>query len=141
MKSKYEEYQGHKADFEVAYRFYTMEKGGRKTLPGQYYRADFMYSEDKPEDGIYMIWHEFTDANGNVLPEDNNPVPISGKAKMWIAVPEMREKIHCKRIKIGTKYFIMEGSRKVGEGEVVNILDLHKNPMNEEEARVKRGKR
>jgi hypothetical protein len=60
-----------------------------------------MYSEDNPEDGIYMIHHEFTDNNGELLEEDDNPVPISGTAKMWILIPKLRkEKNHIRKTKV-----------------------------------------
>lgn len=87
-----------------------------------------MYAGDKPEDGIYMIHHEFTDADGEVLSENTVPIPISGWARMWILVPEMRAEVHCKRISLGTRYYIMEGNRRVGEGIVTGILSLHTNP-------------
>jgi hypothetical protein len=100
-----------------------------------------MYASDKLEDGIYLIHHEFLDEKGEILEENDKPVPISGTARMWILIPEMRNEIHKNKINIGTRYFIMEGSRKVGEGEVTKILDLQINPKNEEEARAKREKK
>ena len=127
-KSKHEISFGHEADFFISYHFYHKEKGGRETPPAQYYRGDFMYGEDQPEGGIYMIHHEFCDEDGVVLDEETFPVPLSGYAKMWVVVPEMRTKVHCSRIKVGDKYFIMEGSRKVGEGKIERILGLHNNP-------------
>jgi hypothetical protein len=126
--TKYEKWRGHPPDFTSRYRFYTPEEGGRQHLPGQYYRGDFMYAEDSPQDGIYMIHHEFTGEDGMVLPEATLPIPRSGTARMWIVVPEIRGKVHCRRIAEGTRYYIMEGSRRVGEGVVTGILGLHTNP-------------
>ncbi len=59
----YEHKLGHQADFRVVYRFYSMEEGGRKSLPHQGYRSDFYYEhpEHSGSSTIFMIWPEFED--------------------------------------------------------------------------------
>jgi len=113
-------------DFEVAYRIFTPEEGGRKKPPHQHTRWDFLYEGDDPEtDRISMIWPEFIDASGAVLPE--GIVPMSGRALMFIAAPQGRP-YHCDRIRPGVRGYFVEGSRKVAACEVVAVLALHDNP-------------
>ncbi len=46
---------------------------------------------------------------------------------MWILFPEMRKEVHAKRIQNGVIGYFMEGSKKVGIAEVIEILDIHLN--------------
>lgn len=112
-------------DFEVRYRFLSFEEGGRKTgTPFQDYRSDWAYEgDDIKKTGIYMIHPEFVDSNGKVL-EKNTQVPDEGVAIMSILNKELRETIHKKRMKVGTKGFFMEGGRRVAEAEVIRIVGL-----------------
>jgi hypothetical protein len=87
-----------------------------------------MYSTDSLKDGVFMIHHQFTDSFGNIISSDNFPVPIEGTARLWILSPEMRNTVHRDRLRVGTKYFIMEGSRKVGVGIITAIIGLYTNP-------------
>ncbi|QHW33228.1 hypothetical protein GZH47_22190 [Paenibacillus rhizovicinus] len=129
MWVSYEEIRNHPPDFRVNYRFYLTEEGGRRNLPFQGYRSDFSYEgDDIKETGIYMIHPEFEDELGEVIFEDNIQVPQRGTARMWVLIPEMRSEIHKHRIKIGVKGYFMEGSKKVGEMEVIEIMGLYTNP-------------
>ena len=74
-----------------------------------------------------MIHPEFLDKDGQVLPEEL-PVPLEGKASMWILMPEMRVSVHRSRVKVGTRGFFMEGPRKVGDVTIEEIVGLHENP-------------
>jgi hypothetical protein len=108
--------------FEVRYRFLALSEGGRAAPPRQHIRWDFMYEGDDPQcDGISMVWPEFVDAGGSMLPEGE--VPAEGQALMFIVNPE-RIVFHRQRIAIGTRGFFMEGARKVAECEVTAILGL-----------------
>ena len=108
--------------FEVRYRFLTAAQGGRKTPPRQHLRLDWMYEGDDPHvQGISMIWPEFVDSSGAVLPEGE--IPAEGRALMFIANPDHRA-FHRKRISDNPRGFMMEGSQKVAECEVVSILGL-----------------
>ncbi|WP_123040558.1 hypothetical protein [Cohnella candidum] len=124
----YEKIRNHPQDFNVKYHFYLPQEGGRKKIPYQGYRCDFAYEEYYVEDkSIYAIHPEFEDELGNIILVDDKPVRASGTARMWILFQEMREKVHRNRIKVGTKGYFMEGSRRVGEVEVIEIIGLHTN--------------
>jgi len=130
MHQPYHIILGHQADFKVRYRFFTKNKGGRATLPYQGYRSDFWYLHEEQEspNSIYMIRPEFLDNTGEVITDSEVTIPREGIAKMWIIVPGMRE-FHRKGIKIGVKGFFMEGPNRVAEAEVIEIMDLHTNPI------------
>ncbi|MDO6387501.1 hypothetical protein [Uliginosibacterium sp. 31-12] len=124
----YEEIRKYNPDFVVRYRLYSPSEGGRK-ITFQHLRCDFMYEGDDPsKDGIYMIHPQFLDEEGNALPQDQ-AVPLEGKTSMWILVPEMRASIHKARATVGTKGYFMEGSRKVGEVTIDEIVGLYENPV------------
>lgn len=124
----YEEIRGYKPDFVVSYRLYSPSEGGRK-VTYQHLRCDFMYEGDDPvKDGIFMIHPEFIDQDGCPLGEEL-PVPLEGKATMWVLVPEMRASIHCSRITVGTRGHFMEGPRKIGDVTVERIVALRENPQ------------
>ncbi len=124
----YRDIRGHEPDFFVRYRLYSPEEGGRK-VTFQHLRCDFSYGGDDPAtDGIYAIHPEFLDAAGQPLP-DEEPVPLSGRASMWVLFPRMRQEVHCGRIKVGTCGSFMEGARRVGEVEVDEVGGLHENPV------------
>jgi hypothetical protein len=86
-------------DFEVRYRFLSPEEGGRRTgLPLQGYKCDWAYGNDNIEKtGIWMIWPEFKDADGNIIPYGEHAL-AQGNASMYILSPRMRKDVHRKRI-------------------------------------------
>jgi len=116
----------HQADFRVKYKFRDKENGGRERLPYQGIRSDFSYNDDQ-DYNVYMIWPEFEDKDGQIILENETPVQQEGTALMWIINPEMRI-IHRNRIKVGTCGFFREGERITADCQVVEILDLFKNP-------------
>ncbi len=126
----YADLRRHPADFEVRYRFYTPEEGGRQSGPAwQHYRCDWSYEgDDIAQTGIFMVHPEFTAEDGSVRPE-GLPVPWSGTATMWVLVPEMRGQVHQHRIREGVRAFFMEGSHRVAEAFVTRVLALHSNPV------------
>lgn len=130
MHQPYDIKLGHQPDFKVRYRFYTEAEGGRKSVPFQGYRSDFWYfHEEHPNpNSIYMIWPEFEDEYGKVIIQSDSPVPQEGIARMWVIMPPMRP-FHKDKITTGLKGFFMEGSRKVAECEVIEIIDLKTNPV------------
>ena len=124
----YEELKGHPADFIVSYHLYAPSEGGRK-VTFQHLRCDFSYDGyDIATDGIFMIYPEFLGKDGQPI-EEGIPVSLDGRASMFILSPEMRASVHQGRIKIGTRGYFMEGGRKVGCLEVVQVVDLHVNPI------------
>ena len=118
------------ADFRVRYRFYNKEEGGRSSPPYQGYRSDFWY--DHPgiaSNEMFMIWPEFENADGEVLLQNDCPVPVTGTARMWI-IASGRRPYHYAEIKPGLVGYFMEGPRKVAECEVIEVLGLLSNPIN-----------
>ena len=113
-------------DIKVRYRFLSAEEGGGKLyVPFQGLKRDWAYvGDDINKTGIYMIWAEFEDGDGQPLPV-GSLVPLQGTARMYIASDELRQQINRKRIRIGTKGFFMEGARKIAEAEVISIINLH----------------
>lgn len=110
-------------DFEAEITILTEAEGGRKTPPLNGIRWDFMYDGDDIKDGLYMIWPEFTDSEGNAIPKD---MPLVGKyrARMHILNREMAETFHRNRIKPGIKFFSMEGPHKVATGVILKVTGL-----------------
>jgi hypothetical protein len=129
MHQPIEERLKHPADFRVSYRFYDENEGGRKTTPGQGYRSDFSYyHEELPNPyAVYMIWPEFEDKEGNIITNTETRVNPKGTARMWVIVPETRP-MHRDKIKVGMKGYFMEGSRRVAECEVIELIGLQTNP-------------
>lgn len=122
----YKELRGHPEDFIVSYTLFPESEGGRKATY-QHLRCDFLYAGDDPvEDAIYMIHPEFLDESGQPRGLDS-PVPLEGHATMWVIVPEMREKVHRARIKVGTEGYFVEGARKIGKVRVEKIVGLYTN--------------
>ena len=62
----------------------------------------------------FMIWPEFQDESGNVITQRDTPVPVSGKARMWIINDGLR-KYHQDKIKIGLKANGHEGVYSSGQ--------------------------
>jgi hypothetical protein len=111
-------------DFRVRYRFLSEAEGGRKQLPFQHIRSDFLYGGDDPQkEGIWCIWPEFLAPDGTVLPEDGRSVPGEGLADMYILNTELRKE-HAERIRVGTKGYFVEGPRKTAVCEVVAVEGL-----------------
>ncbi len=127
MHKPYEKRLKHKADFRVKYQFRSQENGGRKTgEPYQGIRSDFSFVGEN-EKTMYMIWPEFENNQGQLILENNRPVPKSGTARMWIINNEMRP-FHYDRIRVGVKGYFREGATFSADCEVIEILDLKINP-------------
>jgi hypothetical protein len=126
---------GHYANFRVKYRFYSKEEGGRQTIvPFQGYRSDFWYEhpDHSGTNQLFMIWPEFENGKTEVILEDQKSVPVEGTARMWIIDPKRRH-YHRDKIHVGLKGYFMEGSKRVAECEVIEILGLQKNPTQSNE--------
>ncbi|WP_136666991.1 hypothetical protein [Flavobacterium sp. H122] len=127
MHEPYEKRLNHKADFRVKYKFRNPEEGERKTgEPYQGIRCDFSFI-DESENKMYMIWPEFEDEEGNVILQNNMPVPNSGTARMWIINNQMRP-YHYEKIKVGVKGNFREGPMFSADCEIIEVLDLKSNP-------------
>lgn len=125
----YNERLKHPHDFEVEYRILSESEDGRKTLPYQGIRWDFWYDYNGThENQLFMIWPEFLDENGNVITQGNTPVPVTGKARMWIINDGLR-KYHQDKIKIGLNANGHEGGTVVAKYQVSKIVGLMTNPV------------
>lgn len=124
MTASYRDRRGTGPDFRVRYAFLSEADGGRKELPFQHIRSDFLYEGDDPQkDGIWCIWPEFLSASGAVLPENDRRVPKEGLADMYVLNRDLRGE-HIKRIRVGTKGYFVEGPKKTAVCEVVAVLGL-----------------
>ena len=91
-------------------------------------RCDFAYEgDDIKEVGIYMIWPEFENDDGEIITDKEQDISEVGIARMWILVPEMRELIHKAKAKVGTKGYFMVGGKKIANAEIIKVVGLHKN--------------
>ncbi|NOX95954.1 MAG: hypothetical protein GXP04_12920 [Alphaproteobacteria bacterium] len=113
--------------FDAEIDIYPIEKTGRKSHPLNGIRWAFAYAEDfakNTKNGtptqISDVWPEFLDESGQTIPTD---VPLMGmlKARMHIVSPEMVS-VHMTRLKVGTKFYCLDGIRPRAQG-VVTALD------------------
>ena len=120
----YEENRKRLPDFIVEYDWEPDEE--LKTVKRyQGIRSDFLYEGDDPKsDGIHMIWPEFLDENGAVVLEKEVEVSPHGFANMWVLMEERRS-YHRDRIKIGTKGYLVCGSKKLATATVIQIGGLY----------------
>lgn len=112
-------------DFEADFRIYTRAEGGRRAPPFNGVRWDFAYAEDQPPGTLYMIWPDFTAADGRSLPADR-PLPVGPvlRARMLVYADEMRAEVHRGRIAPGVRFFCHEGPLRVAEGVVTRVTGL-----------------
>ena len=126
--ASYTEATGLFPDFQVSYRLFSAEEGGRKTPHFQGIRWDFSYEDETVGKlkQVFLIWPEFVSDSGEMLPEDE-PMPKQGLADMFIVNPAFRT-FHSQHIKVGVRGYFREGSHKIGLCEVIKILALHQSP-------------
>ena len=109
-------------DFAVRYRYLGPAAGIRPPYLQQHTRMEFLYDGDDPQrDGCWIIWPEFLDEDGKPWPK--GPVPNEGTAHMFILNPDLRS-LHRGRIRVGTKGYMVYGSIKATECEVIEVLAL-----------------
>lgn len=119
----YETSFNRKPNFRVKYRLYSHEEGGRYSPALQHYRCDFHYKNDgKFKHSLYMIWPEFEDENGDIL-DSGSYVSMSGTARMWIVSKDFIP-YHKEYLKVGTISYFLEGGRKIGECEVIELVEF-----------------
>src|SRR4028118_70696 len=96
--TSYTEVTGRRADFRVRYEWIETQP----QRPYQHMRCDFSYvGDDVHRDGLYMIWPEFENDDGDILPEETE-IPHRGFASMWIVAPAMRQ-VHRTKAQVGAK--------------------------------------
>jgi hypothetical protein len=124
MKSYFEHF-GRSPDFRVRYRTLDREVQRRPQLLFQHIRSDYCYAQPTEGDqfeNYFMIHPEFESGDGGIISEDE-VVPPTGTAGMWILVDEMRN-FHRERIRIGVKGFMMEGPYRLAEIVVIEVVSL-----------------
>lgn len=75
-----------------------------------------------------MIWPEFENVDGEVIKQNDCSVPLSGTARMWVIIPERRP-YHYEKIKLGMIGYFMEGSKRIAECKVIELVGLLSNPI------------
>ena len=115
-------------DFRVTYRLFTAEEGGRKTSAYQGIRWDFRYEDKAISTGTWIIHPEFLGLKGEILPIE--PLPMLGQADMYILNPDLRS-FHQQHIRPGVRGYFVEGPKRVGVCEVVEVLGLRRKPAAE----------
>ena len=109
-----------KPDFAAALQFRASADGGRKTLPMQGYRCDLQYQDD-PENQAWMIYPCFLDQSGRPFAEGVS-VPAQVNAHFRIIDSHLRVAEHARRLQVGTRFFLVEGARRVADGIVTKLL-------------------
>lgn len=112
-------------DFRVTYRIFSAEEGGRKIPVCQHIRWDSCYEDKSVAPGHFMIFPEFLDPDGYLIP--NGPVSPIGQATMFI-VRSDRHDFHRPLIQPGVRGYFMEGGTRVGVWEVTEVLALRQPP-------------
>lgn len=114
-------------DFRVKYRFFTPAEGGRMNPALQGYRSDWIYAEDYEQDGsgaMLCMIHPWAVDEYGLEYSHHEFMPSEGFADMRILFDQMRP-VHRRKIKVGVKGYFVEGSRRVAEAEVIDILYLN----------------
>lgn len=84
------------------------EQGGRTIAAKNGYRPQFFYDQEHWDAAIELI--------------DRKEIYPGDSAEVYFQFT--KPKIHAKRLQVGKKFQLKEGSSTVAEGEVVEILDL-----------------
>ena len=94
-------------------------------------RCDFCYAEDDPQNGIWMIYPDFHDANGESIPENQQlPVDISILARMFVLSDQLRKEVHRPKVKVGGRFYCHEGQRRIAEGIITSITNTNITSIN-----------
>ncbi len=109
-------------DFTATVQFRSTEHGGRKALPLQGYRCDFQY-EDDPADQAWMIYPCFLDQDGRPIAQGAS-VPSRVDAHFRVPDRQLRATEHARRLRVGTRFPLVEGARRVAVGTVTQLLAI-----------------
>ena len=108
-------------DFEATITVYPPGPTGRRVPARNGIRWDLRYRSDPAN--IYMIWPEFVTDEGELISSD---VPLIGtyRARMYIVSGDMKDKVHREKMKVGVKFYMVEGPIECAEGIVTKILNM-----------------
>lgn len=114
-------------DFEAEIRIRRENEGGRKSPASNGVRWDLGYAEDKVADGLWMIHPWFLSPSGDFL-DFNVKLPVNTllTARMYVLDDYWRTRLHQTKARVGTRFYCHEGHKRVAEGRITRILDLHK---------------
>jgi hypothetical protein len=117
-------------DFEINYKFLPEFLSNLKNGELLKFDFDWCYEDDDPCDGVYRIKPEFLYEQASRVKhtEEDLKIDKQGMALMWIISPIMRYILHQDKILVGSKGFLMNGSKKVAEATVTRIIGLKTNP-------------
>jgi hypothetical protein len=112
------------AHFEAEITILPLGEKTRTTPPRNGIRWGFCYADDKLPDGVEHDSHsdvfpEFVNDAGETIP-DTQPLSGTLKARMHIIFPNMVP-IHLNRVRVGTRFYCMEGLRKMASGIVTGV--------------------
>lgn len=91
-------------------------------LPGL--RSDFKFAVDT-DNTVFMLWPEFEYSPGNIIIDQSDEAPDNGTVVFpQPAFPENREYVEMlkSRVKVGAKGFLVAGSERLAEAEIIEVL-------------------
>lgn len=108
-------------DFEGVVRILTEREGGRRTPPFNGIRWDLRYFHED-DSHASMVWPEFIDEAGDMLPTDK---PIIGfvRARFYVIADEMRP-FHRQQARPSIGFFCVEGSKVCAAGVITRVTGL-----------------
>jgi hypothetical protein len=108
-------------DFEGDVRILTAREGGRANPPYNGIRWDLRYFS-QAEDSNWMVWPEFIDDSGDMLPTDR---PVTGfvKARFYVISDAMRP-YHRAQVRPGVGFFCVEVAKVCAAGVVTRVTGL-----------------
>lgn len=113
-------------DFRAAVSFLPVEMGGRQEPPLQgIYRPDIRYPADTGAQA-WMVWPLFLSTDESEM-EHGAAVPLQCSAHFYIVDESLRREVHASRLKVGVRFDLVKGSKRVAVCEVTKLLSLHDN--------------
>lgn len=89
-------------------------------------RCEFLYEGDDPKlDGVHLVLLEFLDANGKIITDKTQPLSKSGRVLATFAMPEIRARIHQRRLKKGGRGFLTVSGWRLAKVLVSELVALN----------------
>ena len=112
------------SDFNADVTIFTEPQGGRSSPVRNGIRWDLCYAADDVADGLWQIWPDFLNTDGDSLPDDV-PLPTDTviPARFCICRDSLRP-YHSSRIGVGVEFYCHEGARRVAHGVVTEVTGL-----------------
>ena len=101
------------ATIEARIRYLTTEEGGRRGPVGDGYRGQFHYENDMDANDGFQCFPDL---------RPGEFVPLGCTVRAWVLFPDDRwREYHSKKVSVGMRFDIREGSKLVGQGVVTRI--------------------